>query len=237
VTTLVLELLGVTKDYGGLRPLRIERLAIGSGEQAALVGIDRPAAEILINIITGAVLPDRGEMRAFGRATSDIQSGEEWLVAADRFGMVSERAVLLDAFTVVQNLAVPFSLEIEPPAADVREQALALAGEVGLDPLATELPVGEIDAVSRARVRLARALALEPAVLLLEHPTAGLPRADVRALARQVRTVAERRGIATLTLTADREFADHVALRVLTLDAATGRVSEPRRGWPFGRRA
>jgi ABC-type transporter Mla maintaining outer membrane lipid asymmetry ATPase subunit MlaF len=236
VTPPVLELIGITKGYGALRPLRIERFSLAPHDQVVLFGIDRAAAETLINIITGFALPDRGDVRVFGRSTADIENGEEWLATADRFGMVSERVVLLDAFSVLQNLAVPFSLEIEPPAPDVRLRALALAAEVGLDAVAAGTRVGDIDAGSRARVRLARAIALDPAVLLLEHPTAGMPRADVPTFARQVRAVAERRRIAALTLTADREFADQVAPRALTLDPATGRLSESRRGW-FGRRA
>jgi ABC-type transporter Mla maintaining outer membrane lipid asymmetry ATPase subunit MlaF len=237
VTGPVLELSGVVKDYRALRPLRIERLAVQSGEQVALVGFDPPAAEILVNLVTGAVLPDRGEVIAFGRATADIASGEEWLATADRFGIVSERAVLLGALSVIQNLAVPFSLEIEPPAPEVRERAERLAAEVGLTPAVADRRVGEIGAEMRARVRLARGLALDPDVLLLEHPTAGLSRSDVHRLARQVRDVGARRRVASLILTADLEFAAAAATRVLTLDPASGRLAETGRRWWFSRRA
>jgi ABC-type sulfate/molybdate transport systems ATPase subunit len=95
--------------------------------------------------------------------------------------------------------------------------------------------VGELAPASLLKVRLARALAFAPDVLLVEHPTAGLPRGDVAGLARQVRSVAEGRGVACLTLTADREFAGHVASRVLTLEPGTGRLRTSGRGW-FARR-
>ena len=87
-------------------------------------------------------------------------------------------------------------------------------------------PVAELDAFGHARVRLGRALALDPAVVILEHPTAEVAREDVAALAAQCRDVPA----AIVALTADAEFAEAVASRCLTLDAATGRLGG-RSGW------
>jgi ABC-type transporter Mla maintaining outer membrane lipid asymmetry ATPase subunit MlaF len=232
--TPVLELSAVIKDYRGLRPLRINRLAIERAEHLAVLGIDRPSAEILINLITGTTLPDRGDIRVFGRSTAAIQDSTEWMAFVDRFGLVTERAVLLDALSVVQNLAVPFSLDIEPPGDGVRSRAVALALEVGLDEVVWDRRVADLDATARAKIRLGRALALDPSVVLFEHPSAGVPRAEIRALGRHMRAVVERRGVAAMTLTADGDFAAAVAERVLSLDPSTGRLAEPRGGW-FGR--
>jgi ABC-type transporter Mla maintaining outer membrane lipid asymmetry ATPase subunit MlaF len=229
--TPVLELSAVVKDYRGLRPLRIDRLAIEPGEQLAVLGIDRPSAEVLINLVTGATLPDRGDIRVFGRSTAAIQDSTEWMAFVDRFGLVTERAVLLDVLSVVQNLAVPFSLDIEPPGGDLRARAVALALEVGLDEVVWDRRVADLDATSRAKIRLGRALALDPSVVLFEHPSAGVPRAEIGALGRHMRAVVERRGVAAVTLTADGDFAAAIAERVLTLDPSTGRLAEPGRGW------
>ena len=108
----VVELSGVSKDYHGLRPLRIETLALAPGEPAALLGLDEPMAETFVNLVTGATLPDRGEVNVFGRPTSSIDDSADWLGVVDRFGIVSARAVLLDALSVIQNLSVPFTLEL-----------------------------------------------------------------------------------------------------------------------------
>lgn len=220
----VLELSAISKDYRGLRPLRLERLTVTPGDRVALVGFDQPSAEVMVNLVTGAALPDTGEVRLFGRPTAEIADSSDWLAAIDRFGIVSPRAVLLDALTVAQNLAVPFTLEIEPPAADVRDRAAALAREVGLREESFDRAVGELDAVDVLRVRFARALALDPAILLFEHPTAGLPRTDVVPIAVRAADIARRRAASILALTSDRQFADAVADRVLALDPATGRL-------------
>jgi ABC-type transporter Mla maintaining outer membrane lipid asymmetry ATPase subunit MlaF len=223
----LVELQGVSKSYGALRPLRIERLAVAPGEQVAIVGPDQPAAEVLIGLITGASLPDAGTVRVFGRPTAEITDGDEWLAGLDRFGIVSDRAALLEAMTVLQNLAVPFSLEIEPPPEAVRERAAALGAELLLDAPVHATRAGDLDGVGRLRLRVARALAFDPALVLLEHPSASVPPRDVTTVARDIRAALARRGAASLTLTADRVFAGAIAGRVLVHDAASGRL-KPR---------
>jgi ABC-type polar amino acid transport system ATPase subunit len=82
---------------------------------------------------------------------------------------------------------------------------------------------------------MARALALDPPVILLDHATATLDRGDVVPIGKHLRAVASRRGAAIVAVTADQVFAAAVAGRVLTLDAATGRLAASRgSGW-FGR--
>ncbi len=227
MTVPVLELRGVTKHYGALRPLRLAQFVLSPGQHVAMLGLDQPAAEVLVNLVTGASLPDTGVVRIFGRATSDITDSDDWLTLLDRFGIVTERAALIDPMTVIQNLAVPFSLELEPPPADIARQAAALAIEAGLCESVLEQRVGELDAASRMRVRLGRALAFNPGLLLLEHPSATLPRAEVIRFACDVRDLAEQRGISTLTITADPEFAGAISTVAVALEAATGRLRTP----------
>ncbi|OLC47825.1 MAG: hypothetical protein AUH43_10825 [Acidobacteria bacterium 13_1_40CM_65_14] len=236
MTPAVLEITGVSKDFRGLRPLRIQQLTVAPAEQVAIVGFDQPSAEVFVNLVTGATLPDAGTVSLFGRSTAAIADSDDWLAVVDRFGIVSARAVLLDQLDVIQNLAMPFTLEIEPPAGDIRERATRLAAEVGLVERAWARPVRELDVASRARIRLARALALDPGVLLLEHASAGLEREATTAFGAAVRAIAADRGIALVAVTADETFASAVAARVLTWEPATGRLTDRRRrGW-FGRR-
>jgi len=229
----VLEFAGTSKAYGGLRPLRIAELRVGGGDRMAMLGFDQPSAEVFVNLATGATLPDAGEVRVFGRATASIDNGTEWLAIVDRFGIVSDRAVLLDALTPIQNLAMPFTLEIEPPPDEIRTRAEGLAREVGLDPATWNQPVSQLDAIGWLRVRFGRAIALEPAIVLLEHASAALPRDAVAAAAAQMRTVAAGRGMALVALTADAAFAGAVARTVFSLEHATGRLKAHRRRW-FG---
>ena len=230
MTDPVLELTDVSKDYHGLRPLRIANFSVQRGEQVALVGFDQPSAEVFVNLVTGATLPDRGTVRLLGRATADIADADDWLTVVDRVGIVSPRAVLLDSLTVVQNLAMPYTLEVEPPSADVRERAVALAVDTGLPETAFDRPIAELGPANVVLTRLARALAHNPAVVFFEHPTAEVERGDIAGLAARCRAVTSRRNIATVVLTADREFAAASAARVFQWEPASGRLATSG-GW------
>lgn len=234
MTAPVLEIAGVSKAYGGLRPLRIESLRVDEGEHVAILGFDAPTAEVFLNLVTGASLPDAGEVSIFGRSTSRIADSADWLSTIDRFGIVSERAVLLEQLTVVQNLALPFTLDIEPPPDAIRSQAETLAAEVRLPPTTWEKPVADLDATGRLRVRLGRALALGPGVLLLEHASAACEPNAVVPVGREIHAIGERRPVAIVAATADARFAQAVATRVLILEPATGRLrDQSSRRW-FG---
>ena len=93
--------------------------------------------------------------------------------------------------------------------------------------------MADLDAAGWLRVRCGRAMALDPAVLLLEHASAQLPRESVAALGAEMRAMAAARGIALVAAAADERFAKAVADRVLTLEPSSGRLRESRR-W-FGR--
>ena len=104
-------------------------------------------AETFVNLVTGATLPDRGEVTIFGRPTTAIDDSADWLSVVDRFGIVSERAVLLDALSVIQNLSIPFTLDIDPPPDDVRERA----DPAGAGGRASAKPIGRVPCRSLTR--------------------------------------------------------------------------------------
>ena len=216
---------GVVKDYRGLRPLRLLDLTVAAGDRVVLSGIDVIGAEVVTNLINGATLPDAGEVRVFGQATHEIVDGEAWLAGLDRFGVVTARAVLLEGMTVRQNVALPLTIEIDPVPDSLVPEVDALAREAGIDDGWLERFAHESPVTVRMRIHLARALALSPRLLLMEHPTASLEAADRAALADDVRRVVEARGMTVLACSQDREFARRVATRHLQLHPGTGALN------------
>lgn len=223
----LVEFAGVVKQYQALRPLRLAELRIAPGSIVSVQGLDALAAEVLVNLMTAAMRPDEGDVRLFGRSTAEIVDYEAWLAMLDGLGLLSERAVLLGQCTVAQNLALPITLAIDPidPAAVPR--VAALADEVGIPRQALATPVREAAPDVVQRLRLGRALALDPRLLVAEHPSATLPREGVAAFARDLARVVTARGAALLAISADREFTKALGGQALTLDPKNGVLARP----------
>lgn len=225
----ILEVTGVRKQYQGLRPLRMDALSIAPGERVALSGLDAGAAEVLVNLVTGASIPDAGQIVVNGRATASISDGDEWLTWLDQFGIVSPRAVLLDAATLLQNLAMPITLDIEPVQPDVVARVVRLAGDAGIAEALLDRPIAALGPAVRARAHLVRAIALDPSLLIMEHPTVGFAPGEGKAFGETVASVAAGRALATLIISEDAAFSEAAATRRLALNPATGDLRPPRR--------
>lgn len=220
--TTLLDIRGLQKDYRSLRPLRIQQLTLRKSDVVAISGLDLHAAEMLVTLITGASLPDEGAVTLFGQRTAEIEDSEAWLQSLDGVGMISERVVLLEPFTVRQNIALSLTLDVDPIAADVLEQVDRLADEAGLAPADRDQPVAGLGPERQMRVRLARALALGPRLLLAEHPSARLSRDGVEPFASDLARIARARELGLLAITADAAFARALGGEHFTLEPATG---------------
>jgi predicted ABC-type transport system involved in lysophospholipase L1 biosynthesis ATPase subunit len=203
----LIDIAGLVKQYQGLRPLRISRLRVSRGECLAIAGLDAGAAEAFVLLVTGASVPDAGEIHVAGRNTREIATDTEWLLSLDRFGIVTARAVLIGALPIAANLALPMTLSIEPMSGETERRVEQLASEVGLPGARLGEAASTLSAEERVRVHLARALASDPLVLLLEHPTAGLEATAADGLGDTVKRVSVARGIAFIALTEDERFA------------------------------
>ena len=220
----LLQLRDVTQEFGGLRPLRIKSLDVRAGQRLAILGLDQGAAEVLVNLLTGSTTPRTGEVRAFGRPTTDIPDSDAWLAALRHYGLLGVRTVLVEQLTVEQNLAIPITLDVDPMAESLKREIHALGAEVGLSGDRLSRRPAELGPLDLQRVRLGRALALGPRVLLAEHPSASLDRADADQLARDMSRIVSSRAMAAVYITADREFAQQAADEIVMLKPATGEL-------------
>ena len=220
----LLDISGLSKDYQTLRPLRIKSLTVNRGDIVSIAGIDMPGAEMFVHLVTGATLPDTGDVSLFGRNTRAITDGDAWLKSLDGIGMITSRGILVEMFSVLQNIALSLTLDVDPIDPGVVPQAGALAREVGIDASQFDLPAGRVPPDVRMRVHLARALALSPQLLIAEHPSAALPREGVAAFGGDLGKAARGRGIALLAITADNSIAKAIGGSRLELVPATGEL-------------
>ena len=220
----LLQLRDVTQDYGGLRPLRVKAFELRAAQRVAILGMDQSAAEVFVNLVTGATTPRVGDVRAFGRLTSDIRDSDTWLDALRAYGLLGVRTVLIDQLTVSQNLALPLTLDVDPMPEALKTQMRALGAEVGLGAGVLDRRPPELGPLDLQRVRLGRALAMDPKVLLAEHPTAPLERGDAEQFARDISRIVSSRAMAAVFITADRAFAQQAADEIVMLKPATGEL-------------
>ncbi len=232
MTQPLIELRGVVKAYQALRPLRVRALSAAASDRLVLRGFDERAAELFIYLVSGAALPDEGDVIIDGRNTRDIATDTEWLGSLDRFGIVTHRAVLLESLTVAANLAVPITLAIDPMAAETRARVEQDARAAALPDPALDQPVSALDAEGRLRLHLARAAAVNPSLVLLEHPTSTLGDREASARAGEIlKSMADARGFGWIALSEDEAFASACGATVLALDAASGELAAPKNGW------
>jgi ABC-type sulfate/molybdate transport systems ATPase subunit len=129
---------------------------------------------------------------------------------------------------------MPFTREIDPVPPEIRARVDALARECGLSAADSgwlDRPAGEAPPDVRFRGHLARAVALQPSLLLFEHPTASIPEPARMAVADDIVRVTDARRLAALVMTQDQPFAARVAHRTLTLNGATGQLAPLKRKW------
>ena len=211
MTELLLEATGIQKRYGAVSALSDASLAVRPGEIHALMGANGAGKSTLVKILTGAVRPDGGTIQLHGQQRV-VHSPAE----ARRSGMVSvyqEPAIIPD-LTVGENLTLT-----ETPVEAFRAQIAALGiTKLDLRTYARDLPLATLRVVD-----LARALAIEPDVLLLDEMTAALP-ADLTA--RVLDVVAEHRGTSRSVI-----FISH---RMLEVEGLCDRATVLREGSTVG---
>jgi len=125
---------------------------------------------------------------------------------------------------------MPLTMALHDVDSAVRTRVAAVAEEVGLSSEQLRQPVAALSAGSRLRVRLGRALAPDPRILLSEHPNASLDAGDVAGFAGEYARLVRRRRVTSLVLTADTAFASAAAQRILTLQPGTGEL-KPVSAW------
>jgi ABC-type sugar transport system ATPase subunit len=230
----LIDIRGVAKSYGGIRPLRLRRFTVMAGDRFVLSGFDQGAAETFVHLVSGALVPDEGVVSVAGMDTRAIATDTEWLSSLDRFGIVTHRAVLVEALSIAANLALPLTLAVDPMTPVTRGAVDALASDVGLPVDRLDAAASTLTPLERTRVHLARALAQRPQLVLLEHPTAPLvSEADRAAVGRQLRDVAARRGLGWVAISEDDAFARATGATWMRLRPATGELQRSGHVWPW----
>ena len=163
---------GLRKSFGAQKVLDGIDLAVAHGETVAVLGRSGTGKSVLLKLLIGLQEPDAGSIRILGQEMKEL--GIDQLNAVrKRVGFLFQQAALYDSLTIEENVSFPLSRHTKLSAAERRDRARELLANVGMEQDLGKLP-SEISGGMQKRVGLARALALEPNIVLFDEPTAGL---------------------------------------------------------------
>jgi phospholipid/cholesterol/gamma-HCH transport system ATP-binding protein len=202
--------------FGRLEVLRGIQLAIARGQTVAIIGESGCGKTVLLKTLINLVRPTRGEVLFDGRnlaKLSDKQLARERL----RFGFVFQNAALFDSLTVGQNVGFPLQQHTSRREAEIQDTVLARLTEVGLPDTVVHKKPAELSGGMRKRVGLARALILNPEVILYDEPTTGLDPIMSDVISELMLRTRRNHPVTSIVVTHDMRTARKVADRVVML--------------------
>jgi sulfate transport system ATP-binding protein len=213
-----IEVQNVTKRFGTFTALHDVNLHVPTGELVAILGPSGSGKTSLLRIIAGLDAADSGTVYFYGEDTTDRHVRER------QVGFVFQHYALFRHMTVFDNVAFGLTVRprnVRPSKAEIRERVHKLLELVQLDWLADRYP-SQLSGGQRQRIALARALAIEPKVLLLDEPFGALDARVRQELRRWLRRLHDELHITGLLVTHDQDEALEVADRVVVMNE--GRV-------------
>jgi phospholipid/cholesterol/gamma-HCH transport system ATP-binding protein len=209
-----LERVGV--DFARQRVLRDIDLAIPRGQTLAIIGESGCGKTVLLKTIIGLLRPSRGAVYFDGRNLAQLRE-KEMTRQRTRFGFLFQQAALFDSMTIAQNVAFPLRQHTAKRPEEIRRIVLARLAEVGLPENVVLKKPAELSGGMRKRVGLARALALEPEIILYDEPTTGLDPIMSDVINELIVGTRQQHPVTSIVVTHDMRTARKVADRVVML--------------------
>ena len=164
----------VSKRFGSKQVLNEVSFSVPRGEALCVLGRSGTGKSVTLRLMIGLIRPDAGDIFISGNNISRLE-GRELSRARCKMGFLFQSAALFDSFTLHDNLAMPLRRLTEKPNSEIEEIVDRALRQVGLEGDKRKLP-GALSGGMRKRAGLARALVLEPEVLLVDEPSSGLDR-------------------------------------------------------------
>jgi phospholipid/cholesterol/gamma-HCH transport system ATP-binding protein len=211
----IIEIKGLYKSYNGLQVLQGVDLDIKRGETITILGGSGTGKSVLLKLIAGLEKPDQGAIRIDTRDISPLKEGE--LVPIRRkLGMLFQGAALFDSLSAGENVAYPIREHFRIPEEEVQRIVREKLGMVGLEGIEEKMPA-ELSGGMKKRVGLARAIAIDPEIILYDEPTTGLDPANTQRINQLIVELQRILKVTSIVVTHDLDSAYQVTDRLALL--------------------
>lgn len=207
---------GLHKAFGEQVVLNNVSLTIERGKTLLVLGRSGTGKSVLLKLLIGLQKPDNGEIEINGEKVTTLPLNELNEVRK-KIGFLFQNAALYDSLTVEENVAFPIRRHLKMSNDERQARVRDLLARVGMEDALKKMPAN-ISGGMKKRVGLARALALDPEIMLLDEPNAGLDPITAAEIDELIRALQQERGITSIVVTHDMRSVQTVADRVALLN-------------------
>ncbi len=207
---------GLHKAFGEQVVLDNVSLAVERGKTLMVLGRSGTGKSVLLKLLIGLQQPDKGEIEINGKKVTTLPLNELNEVRK-KIGFLFQNAALYDSLTVEENVAFPMRRHLKMNNDERQARVRELLARVGMEDALKKMPAN-ISGGMKKRVGLARALALDPEIMLLDEPNAGLDPITAAEIDELIRDLQQERGMTSIVVTHDMRSVQTVADRVALLN-------------------
>ena len=208
----ILETRGLRKEFGGLTATDDVDFALEEGELRCLIGPNGAGKSTFLNLLTGQLEPTAGEIYYDGTDITGLPSHER---VGRGISMKFQVPSVYEGLTVAQNLRIPLQQVVEPDAFDPRTREILERFDLLAE---RETVAANLSHGQQQRLEIGMAMAMEPKLMLLDEPVAGLSVEETADIAELLQEVADDDGVALIVIEHDIDFVETIADRVTVLD-------------------